>query len=211
MTETPLDRLCAHRGVAVPAAGHLLDLAAELDLRPADLLTIAGGAVPAEYLPADPGAAPLIESLPLLRLKVAAAEAARGHARSLAGPPTAGGSPGLPALEAVTFGAVFSRLMQIRNITRWGMAYATSSALSTVARTMRGGVPGPERVALMAATLCLRPDDVEAMAARGTEAPPPEAWVHDHLPQLWAVGELILALVPLQRDQINAVLARAPD
>ncbi|MEV4508013.1 hypothetical protein AB0K00_03525 [Dactylosporangium sp. NPDC049525] len=211
MTDTPLERLCAHRGVAVPAPGHLLDLAAELELRPADLLTIAGGAVPAEYLPADPEAAVLIESLPERRLKVARAEAARDHARSLAKPPVASGSPGLPTLEVVTFGAVFSRLMQIRNITRWGMAYATSSAISTVAKVMGGGVPGPERVALMAATLCLRSDDVEAMAARGTQASPPDAWVHDHLPQLWAVGELILALVPLQCDQIKAVLAHAAD
>jgi hypothetical protein len=192
----------------VPAAGELLDLAPALEMRPADLLTIAGGEVPAEFLPADPNAAGLIESLLGNRLSIAAAAASRDYARSM---PSSSASAGLPALEAVTFGAVFSRLMLIRNLTRWGMAYATGSALSTVARAMGGHALGPERLALMSATLCLRADDVEAMTARETEAPPPAAWVRDHVPSMWAVGELILAFVPLHLDQIKAVLAHSPD
>ena len=105
-------------------------------------------------------------------LGIAAAEACATTPVPWPGRPPPAPRPACQRWRLVTFGAVFSRLMLIRNLTRWAMAYATGSALSTVARAMGGGVPGPERLTLMSATLCLRADDVEAMAARGTEVPP---------------------------------------
>lgn len=206
MFGTPLERLCAHRGVAPPADGELLALAPVLQMRPADLLTIAGGAVPAEFTPADPAAKDVVESLLGNSLHRADLAAVRDYARCLAAGNATGGPADLPALEVVTFGAVFGRLMQMRNLTVKGMAYATGSAMSTVAKARGGGVLSPERYELMAALLCLRADDVEAMVARETPGPPPGEWVRERVPGLRAVGELILALAPLRVEQIGMVL-----
>ncbi|MDG6107370.1 hypothetical protein Daura_50100 [Dactylosporangium aurantiacum] len=202
MTDTPLARLCAHRGVALPGDGQLLALAPVLRMRPADLLAIAGGSVPAEFVPADPDAKDVVESLLRNQLHRADLTAVRDHALAL---PAAGGPDDLPPLEPVTFGGVFSRLMQLRNLTVKGMAYATGSAMSTVAKARGGGVLSRERYELMAALLCLRADDVEAMVARETPGPPPGDWVRDQIPGLRAVGALLLALAPLRAEQIRAV------
>lgn len=206
MTGTPLERLCAHRGVALPGDGQVLALAPLLQMRPADLLTIAGGEVPAESVPAVPDARDVIESLLRNALHRADLRARRDRARELGATHGTAGPAGLPALATVTFGNVFSRLMQIRNLSVKAMAYATGSAMSTVAKARGGGVPIPERLELMAALLCLRADDVEAMAARETDAPAPGDWVRDRVPELWAAGELVLALAPLRLEEIRAVL-----
>ncbi|GAA2587763.1 hypothetical protein GCM10010399_17210 [Dactylosporangium fulvum] len=212
MTATPLERLCAHRGVAVPAHGQLLDLAPILDLRPADVLAIAGAEIPAEYMPAEPDVTGLVESLIKYGLQISEAEAVRDYARSLPRTEITGGPASLAELETVTFGAVFRRLLLVRNLSRRAVAYATWSAESTVAMAMGNGrVPMPERLELMAATLCVRADDLEAMAARTTEGPPPRPSVQDRVPRLRAVGELVLAVAPLKIDQINAVVRFADD
>ncbi|MGI5174761.1 hypothetical protein ACQEVZ_00310 [Dactylosporangium sp. CA-152071] len=184
----------------------MLSLAPVLQMRPVDLLAIAGGAVPAEFVPADPGTAATVESLLWNRLDIATAEAMRDHARSL---PRLSGPTApveLPALPALTFGAVFTRLMELRSLTRKSMAYGTSSAQSTIARAMGGGVLGQRALELLSALLCLRSDDVEAMAGWTVEGPPAHPWVRDEVPILWATGELLLALAPLQREQVKAVL-----
>ncbi|UWP82534.1 hypothetical protein [Dactylosporangium fulvum] len=201
-----MERLCAHRGVAVPAPGQVLDLAPVLDMRPADLLAIAGGGIPAEFMPAAPNAAQVIDSMvrsdgPL----IAEAEALRDYARSLPRPDNSGGLAGLPPLESVTSGAVFTRLLKVRNLSREGMACVTGSALSTVGKAMRIGELIPQRLELMAATLCLRADDFDAIMVRTPNAPPANDWVRDWVPRLWAFGEVLLALAPLPLEQIKAV------
>ncbi|MEV0134709.1 hypothetical protein AB0H83_40395 [Dactylosporangium sp. NPDC050688] len=89
----------------------------------------------------------------------------------------------------MTFGAAFRRLMRVRNLTRKAMAYATFLAQRTVNITMTDcRLPEPKYLLRMAATLCLRADDIEAMAGRTTEVPFPasprsEGWPDD-LPRL---------------------------
>ncbi|WP_238012508.1 hypothetical protein KZZ52_58720 [Dactylosporangium sp. AC04546] len=205
MAGTPLERLCAHRGVPVPAADQVLDLAPVLDMRPADLLAIAGGEIPARFMPAAPEATDLIDSMlgvdgPPIAETVALRDFARSLPRS-----DAGGPAGLPPLEPVTSGTAFTRLLAVRNISRRGMAYMTGSSFSTVAKAMGGGQLIAQRLDLMAAVLCLPPDDFDAMMVRAPDSPPADDWVQERVPPLWVLGELLLALAPLTLEQIQAV------
>ncbi|MET7394491.1 hypothetical protein ABZS66_13465 [Dactylosporangium sp. NPDC005572] len=184
----------------------MLDLVPVLDMRPADLLAIAGGEIPAEIMPAAPDAVDIIDSMVWRDdPSIVEAEALRNHALSLPRPDHPSGVTGLPALESVTSGAVFTRLLAVRNLSRNGMAYTTGSSISTVAKAMGIGMLIPQRLELMAATLCLRPDDFDAIMVRTPNAPPADDWVRNRVPGLWAFGELLLALAPLSLDQIKAV------
>jgi hypothetical protein len=210
VTATPLELLCMHRGVMMPSDGQLLDLASVLDMRPADLLAIAGGEIPVGFMPAAADAGDQIATI--ASYSFGTDPRVLEYARSLPVTPRPTSTVGLPALETVTFGGAFRRLMKIRNLTRKGMAYATWLAQSTVNITMADyRLPMPDSLRRMAATLCLRADDFEAMAARSIDEPPPplprpESSAND-LPRLWAQGELILALTPLHAEQIDAVIA----
>ncbi|MFC4042133.1 helix-turn-helix domain-containing protein [Dactylosporangium siamense] len=196
----------------VPPAGRLLDLAPVLEIRAVDLLAIAGGEIPAEFMPTVPDLDRPIESLIRYGLRTSEAAAARDFARSLPRTSIRGGPTGLPTLETVTFGAVFRRLLKVRNLSHEGMACATGSSISTVAMAMGNGrLPSPERLELLAAILCIRPDDLEAMAARPAEGPPPSASARKTVPWLWTIGELILAVAPLEVEQFNAVVAFAAE
>lgn len=216
MTSGPLARLCARRGV--DERTDLLDLAPVLNLRPADLLAIAGGDIPARYLPVAPTASRQIERVCGGGLEPAASVAMRQYADSLPRPPAGPAAVGRPAGPTATFGVVFQRLMLVRNLTRKALAMATVSAQSTINIVMTDHrLPSRPRLLLIASALCLTGDDVEAMAARPVDHPPADAaeleFALAQVPRLWALGELVWALAPLTADQINDVIAfglRAP-
>ena len=209
VTVTPLERLCAHRGVAVPAEGPLLDLVPVLDIRPADLLAISGCEIPAELLPACPDG--ISQVMTVADYAWGSDPVVLEYARSLPIPPRTIGTTGLPALEAVTFGDAFRRLMQVRNLKRRAMAHATFLSESTVNIVITDyRMPEPRYLRRMAAMLCLRSDDFLAMAA-STPAPHPSGSPRQNDPpgdfaSLWTRGELILALAPLHAEQIDAVV-----
>jgi hypothetical protein len=109
---TTLERLCAHRGAAVPepTTAALVELAAALDLRPADVLAVGGGEIPGAYLPVkgDVRAA-------RARVRTATHDMAderlaqvRRFVRTLAGGTD---RPAMPTQDPVTVGGVFRRLM----------------------------------------------------------------------------------------------------
>jgi hypothetical protein len=72
-------------------------------------------------------------------------------------------------------------------------------------------MPSTSPLLRMAAVLCLRADDLEAMARRPADRPPIDApdmeYALAEVPRLWVLGELIWALAPLRPDQIDAVTA----
>ena len=212
MTGTPLQRLCAHRGVDMPRNGKVLDLAPVLGRRTADLLAIAGGEIPSAHMPVAPRAHHLIKTICIDVLSASKAEAMTAYARAL--PPAARpeGLNGLPAPNAVTFGAVLRRLMLLRNLDTRGMAHATEASYVTVGVVASDSrLSGRAQVQLLAAMLCLDADDLEAMTGRSANAPRwdqlPMRQALGMIPRLQAIGELILTLTLLQVEQIRSVVA----
>ncbi|GGM11877.1 hypothetical protein ACFFX1_25995 [Dactylosporangium sucinum] len=202
MTSSSLERLCARHGIGVPA--DVLELVPVLGMRPADVLAVAGAAIPGELMPAAPEGVRLVERL--LRNGVSVDEARAKRDRADALPRAARTAGGLPALEVVTAGDVFTRLLAVRNLSRNAMAYVTGSAITTVNKAMRIGELIPQRMELMAAVLCLPGGDFDAIMVRTPRAGPADEWVYEWVPGLRAVGELVLALAPLNEEQLREVL-----
>ena len=173
MTGTPLQRLCAHRGVTAPENGRLLDLA--------------------PVLGPDPGAQrqvrEAIYGTAMAGIHRREVDQILGYARSLPTTNVAADQAGVPALETVTFGAVFGRLMRVRNLDVKGLAYATGSSFATVKGTIGDRlVPGAAHLQVIASALCLRGDDLEAMTGRPGEKPPADSIVARSYPSVWVVG-----------------------
>ncbi|MDG6101239.1 helix-turn-helix transcriptional regulator [Dactylosporangium aurantiacum] len=181
-----------------------------LDIRPADLLAIAGCEIPTELLPANPDG--ISQVMTVADYAWGSDPVVLDYARSLPIPPRTTGTTGLPAMEAMTFGDAFRRLMQVRNLRRRAMAHATFLSEPTVGVVINDyRMPEPRYLRRMAAMLCLRSDDFLAMAA-SMPAPHPLGSPGQNDPpsdfaSLWTRGELILALAPLHAEQIDAVIA----
>lgn len=198
MGDVLLERLAAHRGVAV--AGQ--ERADELGWRVADLLAISGSAIPAEHMPADPTAKLHVRRVLTGACRLTADEIApvRRYARSLPALP----HPRRQAVQPVapvTFGVALQRLMVVRNLDIETVCRVIGWPMVLLGRLVRGEFPPkPVWLLYLGDVLDLRPDDLAAIAAvpaPSGDEPTPDYRSH--------VGGLVLDLLPLSAKAIEQV------
>jgi hypothetical protein len=163
--DTFLCRLAAHRGAPVPEDP--AELAPVLGMRAADLLAMAGRGVAAALMPADADAKEVVAEVAWYAPALTAADFddMRAYARGLprfANPTRRRPAP--PPSDG-SFGALFQRLMDIRNLNVPGLARLMYAPESYVVRLVRNQLqPKPRLVLRLAAALDLRPDDLAVLA-----------------------------------------------
>jgi hypothetical protein len=220
MGGTPLERLCAHHGVPAPAVtvAALVDLAPALDLHPADLLAVGGGEIPGAYLPGTPAS-----TADLARIRSAAQSAdeetlaaLQAFVRSLPTAPDRAGTPPWPALDPVTVGQVFGRLMRVRNVSMRWVAEDAWLAVATVNRLANDGIDGRPAADIIetrfilriADALGLRHGDFLAVVGRADQVTPAMREEDRTRPSNRLV-QLLRDLAPLSLEQLRQVAGHA--
>ncbi|MEV4131832.1 hypothetical protein AB0J72_06655 [Dactylosporangium sp. NPDC049742] len=217
MDGTPLERLCAHRGVAMPAltTAALVDLAPALGMHPADLLAVGCVEIPGGYLPVTDGADARRD---LEKIRCARWDVLDGlgrFARGLGSGRQRPDRPSMPAADRGTVGAAVCRLMRVRNTTVAWVAREAALAQSTIGRLTRDGIDGNPAAAVatefilrVADALGLphgdflaivgRADEITAAMREDDRARPPNPLV-----------ALLRDLAPLSLDELRQVAAQA--
>ncbi|GAA0921170.1 helix-turn-helix transcriptional regulator [Virgisporangium aurantiacum] len=200
-----LQRLAAHRGVAVPVEEHLPAAAEELGWRLTDLLAISGSAIPAELMPADPTAKRQIRNLLEKPGTLTADELAsvRAYARSLPAAPEPRGQT-VPPVDPITFGTALWRLMLVRNLNIETVCRVIGWPMVLLSRLVQGQFPPkPEWLRYLGDVLDLRPDDLAAIAGVPASSGEDAAPLHRT-----PVGGLVLDLIPLSAEAIDQLAYR---
>ncbi|MFF5228363.1 hypothetical protein [Dactylosporangium sp. NPDC000521] len=221
MDGTPMERLCAHRGVAVPAltTAAVAELAPVLGMHPADLLAVGCVEIPGGYLPVDGGADAQRE---LGRIRRATWDAdgaeldALGRfAREVDGGRPRPDRPSMPAADRGTVGEVIRRLMRVRNTPRAWVAREAQLAESTIGRLMRDGIDGNPAAAVatrfmlrVADAFGLPHGDFLAIAGRADEVTAAMR-EQDRTRPPSPLAALLRDLAPLSLDDLRRVAARA--
>jgi hypothetical protein len=206
VVDTFLRLLAAHRGVPVPEDP--ATLAPVLGIRAADLLVMAGRGVPAALMPADADAKGVVAEVLWHAPGLTAADFddMRAYARALPRVPDPVGRRPAPPPSDGSFGALFQRLMDIRNLNVPGLARLMYAPQSRIRRLVGNQFQlGQRWVPTFAAALDLRPDDLGALAGSPLSADAPE------LPEYELVvvrGLLAWELTPLTGLQIGELLHR---
>jgi hypothetical protein len=194
--------LVVHRDVAVPDLRRLPDLARQLDWRLADILAIAGLAIPADLMPADPAAKQQVCRVltRASRLTADEIELVRAYAQALPPAPEQRW-PAPPPLTSVTFGAVLERFMLIRNLSVSSVCRVVGWAEVLLHRLIRGFYqPKPVWLLYLGDVLGLRPDDLAALCgvpAPSGDEPNPDYRSH--------IGGLVWDLTPLSAAAVQQV------
>jgi hypothetical protein len=203
-----LHRLATNRSVSVPADP--TELAPVLGIRAADLLAMAGWGVPAALMPADADAKPVVAEVAWHAPALSAVDFddMRAYARALPRVSEPASQRPAPPPHDGSFGALFHRLMEIRNLNVQGLARLMYAPESLIVRLVRNEYqPSPSQILLFAAALDLRPDDLATLAGSAPPQPADASFPNDY-ELVVDLGLLAWELTPLTQLQIRKVLRR---